>query len=179
MRYFNVDEYKERLAELRDLMGSEVYKTAFDFIIGELDIIPTVDGLNAYNIEIENKRKQAAKIREANHKIARQHLYEKLAEIESLKDNWNDNGAKSISKECLDNAKRIIEELPDEMVRKLEIFPTALSPSAIQFEWEDNGVYLELEVYADAVEPFAMRKNFPTNFIEALYDEMFASDEES
>ena len=64
-----------------------------------------------------------------------------LAEIYNLKDNWNDNGAKSFSRRLIDRVSELLMVLPIEP----QIYPTACE--SIQLEYEkESGEYLEFEV---------------------------------
>ena len=69
---------------------------------------------------------------------------QKLQEIASLKDNWNENGAKCFSKFLMEKTFMIVESLD----RQPEIFPTA--GDSIQLEYDGiNGAYLEFQITED------------------------------
>lgn len=65
----------------------------------------------------------------------------KLNEIESLKKNWNGNGAKAISKKLVNKTKLLIINLD----KQPQIFPTANDSIQIEYDGENNS-YLELQV---------------------------------
>lgn len=65
----------------------------------------------------------------------------KLESIASLQDNWNGNGAKSISRDLIARVKKWIPFLE----RQPEIFPTACDTLQLEYEKEDGG-HLEIEV---------------------------------
>ena len=70
--------------------------------------------------------------------------YERIAEIQALPDNWNDNGAPRFSVRLIGTVRQIARSLP----RQLDIFPTA--NDSIQLEYENRqGDYLEYEVFED------------------------------
>ena len=75
--------------------------------------------------------------------------YDSLDEISKLEDNWNGNGASKFSSELIDKCNCILSKLHEDP----KIFPTACG--SVQFEFEDeNGNYLEFEIYEDKVEIF-------------------------
>ena len=65
----------------------------------------------------------------------------KLNEIESLKKNWNGNGAKAISKKLVNKTKSLIINLD----KQPQIFPTANDSIQIEYDGEKNS-YLELQI---------------------------------
>lgn len=68
-------------------------------------------------------------------------------EISLLKNNWNDNGAKSFSKELVKKAESIFNNL----YIKPFVYPTATNK--IQFEYhKTNGEYLEFEISETNIE---------------------------
>lgn len=72
-----------------------------------------------------------------------------LNQIANLKDNWNNNGAKSFSTKLIEKCREIVMQLAAEPF----ICPTACG--SIQFEYEkENGDYLEFEIYEDRIEVF-------------------------
>lgn len=72
-----------------------------------------------------------------------------LKDISVLQDNWNENGAKSFSRELVEKCYKILRQLTAEPF----ICPTACG--SIQFEYEkENGEYLEFEIYEDRIEFF-------------------------
>lgn len=74
-----------------------------------------------------------------------------LKDISALQDNWNENGAKSFSRELVEKCYKILRQLTSEPF----ICPTACG--SIQFEYEkENGEYLEFEVYEDRIEVFSI-----------------------
>lgn len=84
-------------------------------------------------------------------------LLKDIKEIESLEDNWNENGAKKFSKKLIDKTRNFVKELsplPD------GIYPVA--KDCIQLEWEretedkSKYIYLEIEIYEDKIEIFNM-----------------------
>lgn len=73
----------------------------------------------------------------------------KLNEIAKLENNWNNNGANSISAKLIEKCREIVMQLAAEPF----ICPTACG--SIQFEYEkENGDYLEFEIYEDRIEVF-------------------------
>lgn len=74
-----------------------------------------------------------------------------LKDISVLQDNWNENGAKSFSRELVEKCYKILRQLTAEPF----ICPTACG--SIQFEYEkENGEYLEFEIYEDRIEVFSI-----------------------
>ena len=67
----------------------------------------------------------------------------------TLEDNWNDNGAKAFSKELIRKAQFFYCKLS----KKPLIFPTAFESVQLEYE-DDNGNYLEMEVYNDRIKIF-------------------------
>lgn len=79
---------------------------------------------------------------------------ETLNDISELKDNWNENGAKSFSSKLIERCRTILKELVVEPF----VVPTACG--SIQFEYElKNGDYLEFEIYEDRVEAYIEKEN--------------------
>lgn len=70
-------------------------------------------------------------------------IYEQIEAIKNLEDNWNDNGASKFSESLILQAKKIIDDFPNEF--EIEVFPTARD--SIQFEYETENVYLEFELF--------------------------------
>lgn len=68
---------------------------------------------------------------------------QRLEDIGKLSDNWNGYGARRFSPELVQKCQKIAESLPVEMT----IYPTGRQ--SIQFQYDKNGDYLELEVYED------------------------------
>lgn len=68
---------------------------------------------------------------------------QRLEDIGRLPDNWNGYGARKFSPELVQKCQKIAESLPVEMT----IYPTGRQ--SIQFQYDKNGNYLELEVYED------------------------------
>ena len=72
-----------------------------------------------------------------------------LRKIKKLKDNWNSNSASSFSTKLIEKCREITMQLDSEPF----ICPTACG--SIQFEYEnENGDYLEFEIYEDRIEVF-------------------------
>ena len=67
----------------------------------------------------------------------------KLNKIAGLKDDWNLHGASSFSESLIEFCRNMLLKLN----RQPDIFPTA--NDSIQFEFENNGDYLEIEIYDD------------------------------
>ena len=78
----------------------------------------------------------------------------KLDKISDLKENWNEEGAPSISKDVIQKAKRAIIVLDIQP----EIFPVA--DNSVQFEYSFNDSYLELQFYRNNIEVFVIRCQF-------------------
>ena len=76
----------------------------------------------------------------------RKEIFDKLEQIMRLKDNWNNNGAKAISKEVYDTTYLLLKHC----MYNLEIFPTACD--SIQLEYEKDNRYLEIECLSDRYE---------------------------
>lgn len=76
----------------------------------------------------------------------------KLSKIASLKNGWNENGAKAFSEEFIKNVRCIVTALKIQP----ELFPTA--NSSIQIEYgNDKGAYLEIELNdSDKAEVFTV-----------------------
>lgn len=73
----------------------------------------------------------------------------RLSEIQSLKENWNNNGASAFSETLVNSVRKIMLSVD----KQPEIFPTACD--SIQLEWDkDNGDYLEMEVADDSIAVF-------------------------
>ena len=88
---------------------------------------------------------------------------EKLNEILSLNDNWNENGAKKFDKVFVNKIKSLLKYFPYEP----EIFPTA--NNSIQFEYDLENKYLEIEFFKDKITVF-IENELETQF---TYDELF------
>lgn len=67
----------------------------------------------------------------------------KLNRIAGLKDDWNLHGASSFSESLLKLCRNMLLKLK----RQPDIFPTA--NNSIQFEFENNDDYLEIEIFDD------------------------------
>ena len=79
-------------------------------------------------------------------------LNEKLNDIAKLEDNWNGYGANQFKPELINRAKtllKLLSNLP-------EVFCTGRD--SIQFEWEDENHYLELEIFEDKITVFETQK---------------------
>ena len=73
----------------------------------------------------------------------------KLEYFKEMSYNWNDNGAEPFSQSLIEKCKDLLNILP----KQPEIFPTAAK--SIQFEYDnDNGDYLEFNVYDEHIEIF-------------------------
>ncbi|MBR4724755.1 MAG: hypothetical protein IK071_03120 [Lachnospiraceae bacterium] len=73
----------------------------------------------------------------------------RLAQIENLPENWNNNGAERISGNIIKTVRKLLMGLEFQP----EIFPTACD--AVQLEWENkNDEYLEMEVLEDSINVF-------------------------
>ena len=67
----------------------------------------------------------------------------KINRIAGLKDDWNLHGASSFSESLLKLCRNMLLKLK----RQPDIFPTA--NNSIQFEFENNDDYLEIEIFDD------------------------------
>lgn len=76
-----------------------------------------------------------------------------LDDILGLKDNWNDNGAKSFSRQLVEKCRLIVNDLVFEPF----ICPTACGSIQLEYEKED-GDYLEFEIFDDRVEVYSDTK---------------------
>lgn len=74
----------------------------------------------------------------------------KIEYIKSLKNNWNGYGTKPISESIINKALKLIKELKPIP----EVFPTGRG--SIQFEWEKDSLYLEMEILEDKIKIFNM-----------------------
>ncbi len=84
---------------------------------------------------------------------------EKLKNIASLKDNWNENGAKAFPKELINKVSDILTYLDNQP----EVFPTACD--SIQLEFDSDGKHLEIEITDDNfAETFLVDKDGKENF---------------
>jgi len=77
-------------------------------------------------------------------------LIEKIESFRNFKNNWNGYGAKPISKNVINRAMILAYDFEPMQ----EVFPTA--NNSIQFEWDMNGVYIELEVFEDNIKVFGL-----------------------
>lgn len=68
---------------------------------------------------------------------------QKLEDIGKLPDNWNGYGARKFTPSLINKCQEIAKSLPVETT----IYPTGRQ--SIQFQYDKNGDYLELEVYED------------------------------
>lgn len=66
--------------------------------------------------------------------------YNKLMDIASLEDNWNQNGAYAFSKDFIDETWELLVQLPIQP----EVFPTAGGTLQIEYD-KENGEHLEIE----------------------------------
>lgn len=64
---------------------------------------------------------------------------------EILKDNWNGYGVKAFDKEFVDYCL----EIGNKLYLTPQVFPTA--NKSIQFEYELEGSYMEIEIYIDKI----------------------------
>lgn len=83
--------------------------------------------------------------------------FEALDSILSLKDNWNENGAKSFNPELIEKCRKMLTTLPEDLQKTCFVAPTACN--SIQFEWEISERYYEIEVYEDFIKLFAVFEN--------------------
>lgn len=85
---------------------------------------------------------------------------ERLDRFATFEDNWNGNGANKFSKDLIEKAKYIIENIS----MQPSVFPVARD--SIQFEYtKENGDYLEFELYDDGrLTKFIMRCDNITDF---------------
>ena len=89
-----------------------------------------------------------------------------LMNIAALEDNWNHNGAKHFSKDLIEKCEKL---LPDFYVSP-SIFPTAAG--SIQMEWDNNGNYLEINVFEDRCVVYKRFKNGQSSGYEATEKEL-------
>lgn len=85
--------------------------------------------------------------------MTREELKEKIKHISELEDNWDYEGAKAIPKKVIETAMGfadILTPVPN-------IFPTRRE--TVQFEWEKEGYYLEMEISEDKLSVFNMYTN--------------------
>ena len=75
-------------------------------------------------------------------KTAAQTVIQAIKQIQTLGDDWNENGAKAFTQRFLADVQRLILALPFFP----EVFPTA--NHSIQLEWENScGDYMEVEIF--------------------------------
>ena len=67
----------------------------------------------------------------------------RINEIEELPNNWNANGAESFSFNLISRAQEFLSKI-ENILPNIDIFPTAAD--SIQFEWETNDSYCEVEI---------------------------------
>lgn len=92
-----------------------------------------------------------------------------IREIESLKYNWNDNGAKPFSNVIIQRAFSIAKRLSFNP----SVFPTARG--TIQFEYEkDSGEYLELELFENKIHFFEIGTNGEEDESDISYNQINA-----
>lgn len=92
-------------------------------------------------------------------------LLDRITEFEQLKYNWNGNGSEPIDPEIIKNSRRFLE-LIKPYSNVISVFPTAIN--AIQFEYEYNGIYCEIEIFDNDFEIYA--KQGRTIILESSYD---------
>ena len=68
---------------------------------------------------------------------------QRLEDIGRLPDNWNGYGARKFASSLINKCREIAKGLPVGMT----VYPTGRQ--SIQFQYDENGDYLELEVYED------------------------------
>ena len=68
---------------------------------------------------------------------------QRLEDIEKLPDNWNGYGARKFASSLINKCREIAKSLPVAMT----VYPTGRQ--SIQFQYDKNGNYLELEIYED------------------------------
>lgn len=83
-------------------------------------------------------------------------LQDYLTEYENLEYDWNGNYAEPFSPEVIKNSRDFLDLVKD-YVEVISVFPTAIK--AIQFEYEVNGIYCEIEIYSDHFETYTVVKN--------------------
>lgn len=76
-----------------------------------------------------------------------------IEDFRNLQQNWNGYDASPISEKVIDKALTLIEDL----LPVPQVFPTG--GSSIQFEWESNELYLEMEIFEDRIEIFNHAEN--------------------
>jgi hypothetical protein len=81
-------------------------------------------------------------------------LSDRITEFEQLEYNWNGYGAEPIDPEIIKNSRRFLE-LIKSYSNVISVFPTAIN--AIQFEYEHNGIYCEIEIFDNDFEIFAIK----------------------
>ena len=75
-------------------------------------------------------------------------LINKIDSFKKFKDNWNGYGAKPIPFKVIDKAY----VLANELTPIPEVFPTACD--SVQFEWETEDMYVELEVFENEIKMY-------------------------
>ena len=80
--------------------------------------------------------------------LERKQVIQKIESFRRLKQDWNGNGASPFSEKLITKAL----DLAKQLTPVPNVFPTARN--SIQFEWETDNIYLELEVFEDKLEIF-------------------------
>lgn len=86
------------------------------------------------------------------------YIIDKINSFREFKDNWNGYGAEPLSNIVIDRALDLAKQLNPTP----EVFPTGRN--SIQFEWESDILYLELEVFEDRIDIFNEIKSIFTQW---------------
>lgn len=85
--------------------------------------------------------------------VAKNRLMDKINSYRNLKDNWSGTQCKPFKEEVINNALTILNVIK----MAPSIFPTPRQ--SIQFEWNYDGFYIELEIYDSYYEVFIFKYN--------------------
>ena len=75
-----------------------------------------------------------------------------INEIGALPNNWNDNGAEQFTFDIILRSQGFLSKI-DKILPNVHIFPTA--SESIQFEWEVNNLYCEVEIKSHTFKLYA------------------------
>jgi hypothetical protein len=73
----------------------------------------------------------------------RRRLQNALDDLENLPPNWNGYGAEIIDRDIIESARRVVDQLPTDMVEPPKVVP--MTRGRLQFEWHRGSRSLELE----------------------------------
>jgi len=100
-------------------------------------------------------------------------LMDRVNEIASLDDNWNDFGASNFPAELIEKSKLFLSKIAS-ITSILSIFPTA--SGSIQIEWEKENVYAEAEIFIDNIKIYAEKDD--EEIVSSSFDNLSAASKE-